>query len=141
MKLGAGLPDPGLCLLHTQAHTHTHTPTSLLPSNCAAPKAVCAGSSLHCPSSRFGPGGDGCPPPSLLHPPFVPPRSSPAYDPPRLHFQQAFNYLLSACFICLCGSATRGGIPTAHSSAGRFHGLDTSLRRYGLISPNQNISF
>lgn len=114
-------------------------PDSLLPSCCADPGGnMCyADSASHCQFTPFVPGGDGCPLPACSILPasrhtalsFVPPRSSPASEPPDYISSRFLIISYQPTSVCLCSSATRGGIPTAHSSPGSLHGPDTSLWR------------
>lgn len=129
----------------------THTLGSLLPSRCAdLGGSVCdADAASYCQSMPFVPGGDGCPLPACSVLPstrhtvlsFVPPRSLQHLNHPDYISSRFLIISYQPTSICLCSSATRGGIPTARPSPGSLRGVDTSLWRCWPISPNQNISF
>lgn len=108
-----------------------------------------ADAASYCQSMPFVPGGDGCPLPACSVLPstrhtvlsFVPPRSLQHLNHPDYISSRFLIISYQPTSICLCSSATRGGIPTARPSPGSLRGVDTSLWRCWPISPNQNISF
>lgn len=98
-----------------------------------------AESASHCQSMPSVPGGDGC---SLSPPPDTQdcPLSSPVSEPLRLHFQQIFNYFLSASFHLPVELSRQGRHSNCHLSPGRLCGLGTSFEGFYQVSANRNAS-